>query len=190
MPAGTTRERIVITAARMFRAQGVTGTGMLAILEAAAAPRGSLYHHFPGGKDELVLEALRFEAGRVSDGLGLLLIDLPDEAAALVAFAETLAVSLERSDYKLGCPISTAALELSSISEPVRRLCARAYEDWQTKLRDHLVSVGRDPADAATRAELVLAAYEGALLLARARRDGDVLRRIATALIPSARPRG
>jgi len=186
---GGTRERIVAQAARLFREQGVTGTGVLAVLAAAGAPRGSLYHHFPGGKEQLVVEALRFEADRVTADVRALMATRPDEATAVRAFAEALAVSLERSGFRLGCPVSTAALELSSQSEAVREVCAQTYADWQGLIAAHAVAVGYDETAAQARAELVLAALEGAMLLARAARDGDVLRRTATSLVSPPAPR-
>lgn len=181
----TTRDTLVRTAARLFRANGVTGTGILTIVAEAGAPRGSLYHHFPGGKEQLVVEALRYEADRVTRDLGALLQAYPDEHTAITHFADALARSLETSDFRLGCPVSTAALELSADSPDIRQVCAETYVAWQALLRDHLSAVGHSTAGATARAELVLAALEGALILARARRDGDVLRRTALALAPA-----
>lgn len=183
-----TRERLVSTAARLFRERGVSGTGLLTVLEAAAAPRGSLYHHFPGGKEQLVVEALRFEAARVTRELTTLAASGCDEASALRAFADALARSLETSGFRLGCPVSTAALELSADAPAVREVCATTYAAWQALIAEHLQSVGYDTGAACARAEVVLAAFEGAMLLARAAHDGDVLRRVATALSPREPP--
>lgn len=167
-------------AARLFREQGVNGTSLLTVLEAARAPRGSLYHHFPGGKDQLVLEALRYESDRVTGDVETLLAALPAYDVAIGAFAETLAASLETSDFRLGCPVSTAALELSSQNEAVRDVCAGTYRRWEELLRDHLARTGHpNPHETA---ELTLAALEGSLLLARAKRDGDIVRRVGAAL--------
>jgi TetR/AcrR family transcriptional repressor of lmrAB and yxaGH operons len=177
-----TRERVVSAAAELFRGRGVTGTGLLRILEQAEAPRGSLYHHFPGGKDELVLEALRFESARVETDLRRSLPDCTNEPQAIHAFAEGLARSLETSDFRLGCPVSTAALELAAESEPVRAVCAAAYDAWLTLLSDRLHEFGYAPEPAQARAEFILATIEGGMLLARTRRDGNVLRRLAGAL--------
>lgn len=177
-----TRYRIVDAAARLFREQGVTGTGVLAVLAAAQAPRGSLYHHFPGGKDQLVVEALQHESDRVTEHIAALLLAVPDEAAGLVVFAEALAVSLERSDFRMGCPVTTAVLELSHISPGVRAVCALTYGRWQELLVQHLMAAGREAAEAGGLAELVLSALEGALLLARADHDAQVVRRVAAQL--------
>jgi len=157
----------------------VTGTGLLTVLETAGAPRGSLYHHFPGGKEQLVVEALRFEADRVTRDLVALTASGCDEATALRAFAEALASSLETSGFRLGCPVSTAALELSADTPAVREVCAATYA---AIVSEHLESLGYRADAARTRAEVVLAALEGAMLLARAAEDGNVIRRVAAAL--------
>lgn len=177
-----TRDRLISTGARLFRERGVTGTGLLSVLEAARAPRGSLYHHFPGGKNELVIAALQFEADRVTTVLQALVAAVPDPGAAIRQFADALATELERTEFKLGCPVSTAALELAAESDAVREVCADTYDRWQQLLTEQLERSGLPREKAQKQAELTLAAIEGALLLARARRDGDIVRRVASAL--------
>ncbi|MFG1610170.1 TetR/AcrR family transcriptional regulator [Actinoplanes sp. NPDC049265] len=177
-----TRDRIVSTAARLFRERGVTGTGVLTVLAEASAPRGSLYHHFPQGKQGLVVEALRHESDRVTEQLRVLLAGDPDEAAALTMFAEALATELEGSDFRLGCPVSTATLELASDNDDIRAVCSATYQTWIRLIADHLVLRGQTAVAAEARAELAVTAFEGALLLARAARNADVLRRVATTL--------
>lgn len=179
-----TRERIVTTAAQMFRARGVTGTGILEILTAAEAPRGSMYHHFPGGKSQLVEDALRLESARVASELESLIGTDADISTAIRQFAQALAASLEDSGFQLGCPITTAALELAAEDDGVRAVCADAYRTWQEMLRDLLLDRRRD-ADrvaAASDAELILSTIEGGLLLARAHQDADIVRRLGERL--------
>jgi TetR/AcrR family transcriptional repressor of lmrAB and yxaGH operons len=175
-----TRDRIVATAAELFRAQGVQGTGVLSILDRARAPRGSLYHHFPGGKSELVLASLEFEAAQVTRDLAALLATDPDPATAIIAFAEALAGALELSDYRLGCPLATAVLELANDDPAIRHLCASTYATWQQAIGGHLRRRGLDNAE--QLAEATLTAIEGALILARAHRDADIVRRVAASI--------
>ncbi|GAB18509.1 putative TetR family transcriptional regulator [Gordonia effusa NBRC 100432] len=164
----------------MFRAKGVTGTGTLEIISAAGAPRGSMYHHFPGGKSQLTVEALRFESARVSADLQNLIDTGSDASTILVSFTEALATSLEISEFRLGCPVTTAALELSSEDPEVRAVCAEAYRTWQSMIEALLLqrSSKSDQAAAAADAELILATIEGGLLLARAYQDTNTLRRL------------
>ncbi|MFG2332682.1 TetR/AcrR family transcriptional regulator [Streptomyces sp. NPDC048604] len=180
--ATNTRDRIISAAARLFRERGVTGTGVLTVLAAASAPRGSLYHHFPRGKDQLVVEALRFESDRVTEQLRALLAEDLDEATALTLFAEALATDLEGSGFRLGCPVSTATLELAADNDEISAVCSATYRAWTQLLADHMVRRGRPASAAESRAELAVTAFEGALLLARAARNADVLRRVATTL--------
>lgn len=189
-PAMPTRERIVRSAARLFRAKGVTGTGTLEILSDANAPRGSMYHHFPGGKPQLVEEALRFESTRVAQDLQRLIDTGADTPTVLVQFAEALAASLELSDFQLGCPVTTAALELSTDDAAVQAVCAEAYRTWQNTLESLLAERAgiRERPASSFDAELILAAIEGGLVLARAHRDGNVVRRIARQLAESYNP--
>ncbi|MFF4749332.1 TetR/AcrR family transcriptional regulator [Streptomyces sp. NPDC002514] len=176
------RDRIISTAARLFRERGVTGTGVLTVLAEAQAPRGSLYHHFPGGKDQLVVAALRYESDRVTGQLRALLAEDVDESTALTLFAEALATDLEQSGFRLGCPVSTATLELASDNDEIRTVCSATYQAWTRLVADHLLRRGFDASAADAHAELVVAAFEGALLLARAARNADALRRVAKSL--------
>ena len=119
-PEHDTRARIVAASAELFRHHGYAGTGMKAIVEASAAPYGSIYHHFPGGKEELGVAAL--EAGGVTyrELVELIFAEGVDVVDATRAFCEGAAAVLEMTDYADACPIATMALEVSSSSEPMR----------------------------------------------------------------------
>lgn len=171
----TTRERIVREAACLLRAQGVSRTGVLDVLRAAQAPRGSLYHHFPGGKAQLVVEGLRHGADEVTHRLRDLARSDAPAGRLVVALADGLADELEASGYRNGCPVATAALERAAEDDAVARIAADAYDTWERLLRERLEAEAL--ADAAGLAEEVLVAVEGALVLAHARRDAEVLRR-------------
>lgn len=161
-----TRARLVRATRELMEAQGYFGTGLNQVLAESGAPRGSLYFHFPAGKDELVGQALA-EAGReVGDLIATLSGD--DGAAAVVGrLMAALGDRMEQSGYTKGCPLATVALEVSASNEPLRRLCADAYAGWQQALAGLLVQEGHDPARADASAGSVLALLEGSLLLAR-----------------------
>ncbi|GAA2151852.1 TetR/AcrR family transcriptional regulator [Kitasatospora kazusensis] len=169
-----TRARLVRATRDLMEAQGYSGTGLNQVLTESGAPRGSLYFHFPGGKDELVGEALT-EAGRE---IGTLIATLTaamtgtDGAAALVGRLMTaLGDRMEQSGYTKGCPLAIVALEVSASNEPLRRACADGYAGWQQSLAELLVDEGYDPARADASAGAVLALVEGSLLLARVQRS-------------------
>lgn len=114
--------------------------------------------------------------------MGELIGSLSGSPAGMVRdLLDTLGDRMEQSGYTKGCPLATVALEVSASNEPLRRLCADAYADWQRALAELLVREGRDPAGADASAGTVLALLEGALLLARVQRSRTPLDRAARA---------
>ncbi|MFL6123091.1 TetR/AcrR family transcriptional regulator [Actinophytocola sp.] len=168
---GETRERLLRTAAALFRTQGYHATGLNQVIAEGRAPKGSLYFHFPGGKEQLAVESVALSAGEVHAYLRA----VHDLDGALELFAEHLV----ESDFTRGCPVATVALDAAGESEPIREACASAYGSWQDVLVDFLVRQGVPAARAPGLATTVLAAVEGALLLAKTRRDVAPLRQVA-----------
>jgi TetR/AcrR family transcriptional repressor of lmrAB and yxaGH operons len=138
------------------------------------APKGSLYFHFPGGKEQLAAESLALSAGEVQERLRSV-IDLDD---ALDLFAAQLVAS----DFRDGCPIATVALDAAAGSDQIRTACASAYGSWRAVLTDFLIRQGIHESRAPGLATTVLAAVEGALLLAKTQRDVSPLRQVAADL--------
>ncbi|MFD1149492.1 TetR/AcrR family transcriptional regulator [Saccharothrix hoggarensis] len=175
MPRRTdTRQRVVRTAARLFRDQGYHATGLNQVLTEGGAPKGSLYFHFPNGKEQLAAEAVSLAGNDIRDDLAAVLDAEPDPAKALSHVVERLGANLLASDYRSGCPVATVALDAAADSEPIRRACEDVYASWHAVIA---ARVGDD--DVAT---VVLAAIEGALLLARTRRSLAPLHAVAARL--------
>ncbi|MFJ1705530.1 TetR/AcrR family transcriptional regulator [Kitasatospora sp. NPDC088346] len=174
-----TRARLVRATRVLIEAQGYAGTGLNQILAESGAPRGSLYFHFPAGKDQLVGQALA-EAGRE---VGVLIDSMCGGELTAVevvrGLLELFGERMERSGYSQGCPLATVALEVAAGNEALRRICADAYGGWQRALADRLAHEGRDRAAAEASAEAALALIEGALLLARVQRSRIPLDRAA-----------
>ncbi|MDH6124941.1 TetR/AcrR family transcriptional regulator [Kitasatospora sp. GP82] len=166
-----TRARLIQATRALMEAQGYFGTGLNQVLSESGAPRGSLYFHFPAGKDQLVGQALT-EAGQE---VGALIAGLTgterSPGEVVCALLAALGDRMERSDWVKGCPLATVALEISAGNEPLRRICADAYSGWQEALASLLVEAGRDHAGAEALAGAALALLEGALLLARVHRS-------------------
>lgn len=156
-----TRDRVLRTAARLFRTQGYHATGLNQILAEGGAPKGSLYFHFPGGKEQLAVESLQLSGGEFRDHLG--------QAGSLDEALQLLGKRLVESDFKDGCPIATVALDAAGESEQIRGACDDAYRSWETVIAGFLERQGIP--DSSALAITVLAAIEGALLLARTRKD-------------------
>ncbi|MGW2156035.1 TetR/AcrR family transcriptional regulator [Nonomuraea sp. NPDC001699] len=164
-----TRARIIAAARTLVEAQGCHGTGLNEVLAMAGAPRGSLYHHFPGGKDQLVGEALTAAGREVDTMIDELAGTLPRARDLVPALLDALADRMVAGGYAKGCPVATVALEVASSNEHLRRICAGVYEGWQRRLTDALRAEGHESAD--DLAATVLAVIEGSLVLARAGRS-------------------
>jgi TetR/AcrR family transcriptional repressor of lmrAB and yxaGH operons len=174
----SSRDAFIDTAGQLLRQQGYAGTGLNEIVTRSGAPKGSLYFHFPGGKEELALAAMRRTGEQLRAALATVLASSDDLGEALARLLDALAEGLERSGYRDGCPIATVTLELASDSEGVRRAASETFQSWLDALRERLLLAGIAPAMAERRALLVLSAIEGALMLARARRDLAPLRAV------------
>jgi TetR/AcrR family transcriptional repressor of lmrAB and yxaGH operons len=176
------RRRMLDSAAELFRAQGYHATGLTQLVAAGGAPKGSLYFHFPGGKEQLAAEAVRLSGRRTGEVLQAVAAAAPDPASAVSGIVDTLAAALADSDFRLGCPLATVALEASAGSPAIREACEEGYAYWQAGLVEYFTTAGLPAERADPLATVVLAAIEGALLLAKTRHDVAPLRAIATHL--------
>jgi AcrR family transcriptional regulator len=181
------KERILTAAAELFRRQGYAATGIKAILQASDTPYGSLYHFFPGGKQEVgvaVIEAQGATYRQLVESIYRLDDDVVE--ATLEAFAGA-ADLVEQTDFADACPIATLALEVASTDEPMRQAAAAAFESWLTVLTARLVAAGLDGGEAYELAVELFCLLEGAFLLARTTRSGDPIRTAGTAAADSIR---
>ncbi|SFW62428.1 TetR/AcrR family transcriptional regulator [Amycolatopsis australiensis] len=177
-----TRQRMLDTAADLFHSQGYHATGLTQLTTAGGAPKGSLYFHFPGGKEQLAAEAVRLSSERTGALLEAILRDAPDAPAAIDRAVGALADFLTESDFQRGCPIATVALDAAAASEPIREACADGYSSWHGILAAYFATQRLSAEHADELATVVLAAIEGGLLLARTRRDVAPLRAVAAHL--------
>ena len=169
-----TKQRIIDTTAELFRRHGYTGTGMKQIVQAANAPFGSLYHHFPGGKEQLGEEVIR-RAGAMYSELFATIARQADGPLAYVhdVFAGA-AETLVASGYEDACPIETVALEVASTNEPLRLATAEVFQSWLDGWATYLDRrAGIAPDRARTLAFELLGAMEGAFVLCRALRSPE-----------------
>jgi len=203
-----TRERILDVSAELLRRHGYAGTGLKRVVTAAGAQLGSLYHFFPGGKEELAIAVIHREGQRQLEYLDGFFVppagsadsadpadstdpaDPADPAAAIDAyFADTLR-TLRASGFTEACPITLLALEAASDDGPLRRAVAEVFETWIDLLGRRLAGAGIPPAPARALAVTVLTEVEGAFVLARAARATepvDVARARVVAAIRAAR---
>ena len=174
MPAET-KDRIVGAGAELFRRQGYAGTGVKQIVAEANAPFGSLYHFFPGGKEQLAAEVIRFSGGMYAQVVVEAIAPAKDPLHLVDLFFSGAAQHLRETDYEDACPIATVALEVASTSEPLRQATAEVFEGWIAGLAASLRSVGV-PEDRARELSLaMLLSLEGAFVLSRAGRTTEPL---------------
>lgn len=174
------RTRLVETTARLLQTQGYHHTGLNQIVAEAAAPKGSLYHYFPAGKVALAVAAIEHSARQTAQKLGQVAAAQPDPLLGLRAVIDWFIAEFESSAFQKGCPIATVALEQAALDDAIQAACAQAYALWQQGLAAWLTAL--KVADAEPLAEHLLVLIEGAMLLARARRDCAPLRRVRDGL--------
>jgi AcrR family transcriptional regulator len=185
--ATETRERIVRRSAELFRRQGFAGTGVKQIVAEASAPFGSLYHFFPGGKEQLGEEVIRSSGALYGQLIDAFYVPGADPVVATRNFFAAAAVSVRESDYADACPIATVALEVSSTSEPMRQACADVFDGWLDGATERLVECGLPRKRSRALAFELIAALEGAFVLSRALRSTEPIEVAGAAVTVSVR---
>lgn len=176
------KERMVEATAALLRRQGYHATGLNQIVREASAPKGSLYFHFPGGKESLAATALQASGARMKMELAALVGGCANPPQAVAAVVEHYARELAESSYENGCPMATVVLEAAATSDTLQEVCTRHYEEWQSLIAAYLLGHGYVESDARDLAGTILSSFEGALLLARAHRSPAPLEQIGRTL--------
>jgi AcrR family transcriptional regulator len=146
------------------------------VLAHSGAPRGSIYHHFPGGKAQLVEEATRYGGDFIAAGLAAALAE-EDPVGAVQRFCQSWRKVLTGSDFAAGCPVVAATLE-GERTPAAREAAGAAFERWEELLTEAFERHGIAAARAASLATLAIAAIEGAIVVARAQRSSAPLERV------------
>lgn len=183
LPLSEVRDRMIDGAARLLASRGLEGTSFADVLALTGAPRGSLYHHFPGGKDELVAAAVDRAAA-----LALASLDEKAGAPAIEVAAHFLAIwraILTRSHLESGCAIVAATVAAQSPALLDRT--AAAFRAWRARLAALLAEGGLPEVEAGRFALLLLSASEGAVVLSRAERDIEPFEQVAATLLDQLR---
>src|SRR2546423_13103861 len=136
----TSRDRMIVSAALLLREKGLTGTSFGDVIDHSGAPRGSIYHHFPDGKAQLVEEAVQYAGGYVADS-----IESGDPIEALRGFTAAWRKTLERSDFRAGCPVVAVAVEAHNDAPPPAGAPADAFTLWPEAPASVLERPGVEP---------------------------------------------
>lgn len=171
--ASDTRDRLVRATSRLLRRQGYAATGLNEVMAEADAPRGSMYFHFPGGKEQLAAAAVDHFAERVTARLLRFLDENDTVAGAVAAIFDSYVDHLERTGYAEGCAVATVALDAAPAHEALADACSRAIRTWTGVLAGALEAEGRPSGEAHGLATLVIAAIEGTIVMAKAERSTE-----------------
>ncbi len=182
-----TRERLVQVSAALLQRQGLTGTGIKQILAEAHAPYSSLYHHFPGGKDELASAAIHVSGAQYQALVEAVWDRAPDVISAVRAVFEGAAQTLELTDFAVACPIATVALEVASTNEQLRLATADVFEAWIASASVRFEAEGIVPDDAHTLALNLISLLEGAFILSQSLRNGEPVRAAGDSAVDAVR---
>jgi len=169
------RARMVRSAATLIRERGIHGVGLREIVVHAGGPRGSLGRYFPSGKTQLVTEALDLAAAELSDEVAEALAEAETFPEAISAIVEPWRRLLIDHDFALGCPFAATIVDSAADNDELRRHVHDLLAQWQASVADTYVKFGELPAVVGEQSTVLLAALEGALILARARRSTEPL---------------
>ena len=177
-----TRDRILTATNELFRRYGYNGTSLSQVTTASAAPTGSLYHFFPGGKDDLTLTVITTSGESYRQLFELVATAAPNPAQAVSDFFDAAAQTLEESDYIDPCPIGTIAREVASTNDALRLGADHVFSSWIDTAAAHFAAHGLRHDRAQELASTIVAALEGGFVLARTRRDAELLRVVGRAM--------
>jgi TetR/AcrR family transcriptional regulator, lmrAB and yxaGH operons repressor len=178
--AQSPRDRMVQSAALLMRERGVENTSFSQVVAHAKAPRGSIYHYFPGGKSQLIEEATRWAGNFVAVRM-IKTLEAGDPVAILDAWPGFWRQVLETSNFAAGCPIAAGTME-GDRTPAVRDAAGEVFRRWQDVFAAGLSERGVEPVRAATLATVVFAGIEGAVILARAERSMEPVERTVVEL--------
>lgn len=172
---GTARQLLIETTAHLLERQGYHGTGLNQIVRESGTPRGSLYHYFPAGKEELAATAIAERGATLWDQIELTLCQVADPVAAVDRVLEELAHHFCTSEFCGGAPLAAVTLETSAAYPRLRAACAEAYTGLCAVFEAKLRSGAWPPERAQRLATLIVASIEGAIILCRAHQSAEPL---------------
>jgi TetR/AcrR family transcriptional repressor of lmrAB and yxaGH operons len=174
---GATRTKMLVSAVEVLRERGAAGVTIDEVLARSGAPRGSVYHHFPGGRSQILREALNFAGDEITASI--------DEAAGesatvlLRRFVQLWEDALTESDYTAGCPVLAAAVGSGEDEQQLTAVAADIFGRWREASKQAYVRDGFEPAEATSLADTTIAAMEGAAVLCRSVRSLEPLYDVA-----------
>jgi TetR/AcrR family transcriptional repressor of lmrAB and yxaGH operons len=176
---GNTKEKFIETASRLFEVKGYNATGLNEILAESGAPKGSLYYHFPKGKEQLALEAINSAGEKIKFNLQRNLESSEDPGKALIFNIECLATVIDDEQKTRDMSISLIALETYLTSESLRKACEEIFDSLENIYAEKLIKSGMNTDKAYELGRVIGAMIEGAIVLSLTKKTGNPLRLIA-----------
>ena len=158
--------------------QGYHGTGLNQIVAESETPRGSLYYYFPNGKEELAAEAVRYRGQGMAEHIRAVLAQIDEPKEAIYQLIQIMIANLLKRNFTTGAPVAGVAMEASNASEVLREACHEVYNLVSQPLKSKLSEV-YDEGKADSLAIAILAALEGALVMAYTSRSARPLEAVA-----------
>ncbi len=183
-----TRDKLLQATATLLRSKGYAAMGLSDIIAASGVPKGSLYHHFPAGKEALSAAAIDYSGNAILEEVTRLIDKCGDPVIGLKAFCDFYIQQLEESGYQKGCPLATVALETAHGVPMVQEACSRAFTSYRNLLAHHLHLYGAAEDTSQNLASLILSSVEGALILAKAHNDTASLKLVRDQLADQLAP--
>jgi TetR/AcrR family transcriptional regulator, lmrAB and yxaGH operons repressor len=177
---GGTRNKMLVSAAQVMRERGAAGVTIDAVLARSGAPRGSVYYHFPDGRNQILTEALRY----AGDSITAMIDDAADRGARalLREYVEFWERLLTDGDFNAGCPVVAAAIGSADDELELSTEAGTILGRWCTALTRAFVADGFEDADAASLAMMSIAALEGGIMLSRSTHSAEPLRQVGDQL--------
>lgn len=165
----STKDKLIKTTADVIQSKGYFGTGINKILEITKVPKGSLYHHFPKGKDDLICEAIKYSGKVELEKYSTLASGKNSAEEVFIAIIDNLVDQLLNSNFEKGCPIATVALEVSTNNEKIRTVCSDVFNLMQGRLAAFLRLANES--NAHQKAKTFLTFLEGAYILTKVHKN-------------------
>ena len=179
------RQDAIDTAVRLFRTQGYSATGLSQLLEESGAPKGSFYFHFPGGKEQLALEALQVFGEEIRSRIARRAANVEpgDEASFIRALFEATARELEQSHFTAGCIAANFSGELSCCNRTIADAVSAVVTGWIEAIADGVAARFPTRQAAFDYAMTVMSSLSGLRTMARARHSAAMHAALAETLV-------
>lgn len=177
-----TKSLIIGIATTLFQQKGYKGTGLNEILKVCNITKGSLYHHFPNGKEELLIACLQSMEEAITTDIEDIFKRNQSTQEAIQAMIEKLATDFDREGTLTGYTFSSMVSEMASLSEPVRNACSNLYTRIQEIYSNKLVADGFSTEAAHSIALMMTASIEGGMMLCLTQKSSEPLKIISHVL--------